>query len=63
VFDIDVNNDVFLVDQTDTRVNDLSEVFCSQSGKYFIAPDAARAIGAMSTAGIDINNLISQRAE
>lgn len=52
---------VFLVDTTETRIDDLSEQYCANGSDIYVTSAAAKAIGAMSAAGVDVSGLTSTR--
>lgn len=54
--------DYFEIDNNETRVDDLSEQFCNFKGETYEAAQAARAIGAMKAAHVDVSEFTrSQR--
>lgn len=46
--------DYFEIDNSETKVDDLSEQFCTHNGQTYESARAARAVGAMDAAGIDV---------
>lgn len=54
--DVMSGQEYFKIDSNETRVDDLSEQFCSQGGETYESAQAARAIGAMKAAGVDITD-------
>jgi CRISPR/Cas system CMR-associated protein Cmr5 small subunit len=42
------------INRPENRVDDLSEQFCKEGNKLYVAPQAATAIGAMEAAGIKV---------